>query len=80
MHIRNLGAPAAGLGGRLGCNISAAHRSGNLAQGDPQGDRSRRTLFDTRHLCRRGGSETVLGEVLGPRRKDIVLATKFSRR
>ena len=26
-----------------------------------------------------GGSETVLGEVLGNRRKDIVLATKFSK-
>ena len=26
-----------------------------------------------------GGSETVLGEVLGDRRKDIVLATKFSK-
>ena len=26
-----------------------------------------------------GGSETVLGEVLGDRRKDIVLATKYSK-
>src|ERR1041385_3474861 len=26
-----------------------------------------------------GGSETVLGELLGDRRKDIVLATKFSK-
>jgi aryl-alcohol dehydrogenase-like predicted oxidoreductase len=36
------------------------------------------TLFDT--ADRYGGpgtSETVLGEILGPRRKDIVLATKF---
>src|SRR4029077_4422699 len=27
----------------------------------------------------RGGAETILGEVLGARRKDIVLATKFGR-
>jgi len=37
------------------------------------------TLFDTADVygnC--GGSETILGQVLGPRRKDIVLATKFA--
>jgi aryl-alcohol dehydrogenase-like predicted oxidoreductase len=27
----------------------------------------------------RGNSETVLGEILGPRRKDVVLASKFAR-
>jgi len=38
------------------------------------------TLFDTADVYGgRGGSETVLGEVLGDRRKDIVLATKFSK-
>jgi aryl-alcohol dehydrogenase-like predicted oxidoreductase len=38
------------------------------------------TMFDTGDVYgRRGGSETILGEVLGPRRKDIVLATKFGR-
>jgi len=38
------------------------------------------TLFDTADIyAGRGGSETVLGEVLGPRRKDIVLATKYSK-
>lgn len=38
------------------------------------------TLFDTADIyAGRGGSETVLGEVLGNRRKDIVLATKFSK-
>lgn len=38
------------------------------------------TLFDTGDTYgRRGGSETIIGEVLGPRRKDIVLATKFGR-
>ncbi|HEX4862187.1 MAG TPA: aldo/keto reductase [Rhizomicrobium sp.] len=36
------------------------------------------TLLDTADIYgNRGGSETQLGEILGPRRKDIVLATKF---
>jgi aryl-alcohol dehydrogenase-like predicted oxidoreductase len=36
------------------------------------------TLFDTADSYgRRGGSETLLGQILGPRRKDVVLATKF---
>lgn len=36
------------------------------------------TFFDTADIYgRRGGSETILGQVLGDRRKDIVLATKF---
>jgi aryl-alcohol dehydrogenase-like predicted oxidoreductase len=36
------------------------------------------TLFDTADVYgNRGGSETCLGQLLGPRRKDIVLATKF---
>lgn len=36
------------------------------------------TLFDTADVyANRGGSETVLGETLGDRRKAIVLATKF---
>src|SRR5256885_9546820 len=36
------------------------------------------TLFDTADVYGgRGGSETVLGQILGGRRKDIVLATKF---
>lgn len=38
------------------------------------------TLFDTADIyAGRGGSETVLGEVLGNRRKDIVLATKYCK-
>ncbi|WP_407158979.1 aldo/keto reductase [Bradyrhizobium sp. STM 3557] len=38
------------------------------------------TLFDTADIyANTGGSETVLGTVLGDRRKDIVLATKFSK-
>lgn len=36
------------------------------------------TLFDTADTYGgRGGSETFLGEILGKRRKDIILATKF---
>ncbi|MSP48962.1 MAG: aldo/keto reductase [Alphaproteobacteria bacterium] len=36
------------------------------------------TLFDTADVYgNKGGSETCLGEILGARRKDIVLATKF---
>jgi aryl-alcohol dehydrogenase-like predicted oxidoreductase len=38
------------------------------------------TLFDTADIyANMGGSETVLGTVLGERRKYIVLATKFSK-
>jgi aryl-alcohol dehydrogenase-like predicted oxidoreductase len=37
------------------------------------------TLFDTADVYGgRGGSESVLGQVLGERRKDIVLASKFA--
>src|SRR5690242_3972214 len=37
------------------------------------------TLFDTADVYGGGGgSETCLGEILGERRKDIVLATKFA--
>ena len=37
------------------------------------------TLFDTADAYgNRGGSETMLGQVLGDRRRDIVLATKFA--
>lgn len=36
------------------------------------------TLFDTADIYgNKGGSETILGEVLGSRRRDIVLASKF---
>jgi len=38
------------------------------------------TLFDTADIyADMGGSETVLGTVLGDRRKDIVLATKYAK-
>jgi aryl-alcohol dehydrogenase-like predicted oxidoreductase len=35
------------------------------------------TLFDTADIYASGQSETILGRLLGPRRKDVVLATKF---
>ena len=36
------------------------------------------TLFDTADFYgQRGGSETMMGQILGDRRKDIILATKF---
>ena len=38
------------------------------------------TFFDCGDVYgRRGGAETILGEVLGPRRKDIVLVTAGRR-
>ncbi|TYK98167.1 aldo/keto reductase, partial [Streptococcus pyogenes] len=38
------------------------------------------TLFDTADIyAGMGGSETVLGTVLGDRRKDVVLATKYAK-
>ena len=58
------------LGGRLDAAGSRAvvHRALDLGI----------TLFDTADAYgNRGGSERALGEILGPRRKDIVLATKF---
>lgn len=80
MELRTLGelGPAVSLVG-LGCNnfggridLEASrrvvHRALDLGI----------TLFDTADVYGdRGGSETCLGQILGPRRKDIVLATKF---
>jgi aryl-alcohol dehydrogenase-like predicted oxidoreductase len=80
METRNLGTSglrvsAVGLGcnnfgGRIGLDESRAvvHRALDLGI----------TLFDTADTYgNRGGSEDCLGQVLGERRKDIVLATKF---
>ena len=80
MDIRNLGASglrvsAIGLGcnnfgGRIGADETKAviHKAIDLGI----------TLFDTADTYgERGGSETLMGEILGDRRKDIVLATKF---
>ncbi len=36
------------------------------------------SLFDTADIYgNRGGSETMLGKALGPRRKDVIVASKF---
>jgi len=81
LELRNLGrsglrVSAVGLGcnnfgGRIGLEESRAVVHAALDAGI--------TLFDTADAYgERGGSETALGEILGPRRKDIVLATKFA--
>lgn len=38
------------------------------------------THFDTADIYGDGSSETIIGEILGPRRKETVLATKFGKR
>src|SRR5689334_5723670 len=82
MKIRNLGGSGLRVSAvGLGCNnfgqrtdLEASrkviHRAIDLGV----------TLFDTADIyANMGGSETVLGTVLGDRRKDIVLATKYSK-
>ncbi len=81
MEMRNLGrsglrVSAIGLGcnnfgGRIDLEASRAVVHAALDAGI--------TLFDTADVYgERGGSETALGDILGPQRKDIVLATKFA--
>jgi len=82
MQIRNLGGSGLRVSAvGLGCNNfgqrtdletsrKVIHRALDLGI----------TLYDTADIyAGMGGSETVLGTVLGDRRKDIVLATKFSK-
>jgi aryl-alcohol dehydrogenase-like predicted oxidoreductase len=82
MQIRNLGGSGLRVSAvGLGCNNfgqrtdlegsrKVIHRAIDLGI----------TLFDTADIySNMGGSETVLGAVLGDRRKDIVLATKYSK-
>jgi aryl-alcohol dehydrogenase-like predicted oxidoreductase len=82
MQIRNLGGSGLRVSAvGLGCNNfgqrtdletsrQVIHRALDLGI----------TLFDTADIyAGMGGSETVLGTVLGDRRKDIVLATKYSK-
>jgi aryl-alcohol dehydrogenase-like predicted oxidoreductase len=82
MQIRNLG--------RSGLRVSAVGLGCNNFGQRTDLETSRRvihkaldlgiTLFDTADIyAGMGGSEAVLGTVLGDRRKDIVLATKFSK-
>ena len=81
MELRNLGrsglrVSAIGLGcnnfgGRIDLEASRAVVHAALDAGI--------TLFDTADVYgEKGGSETALGEILGTRRRDIVLATKFA--
>ncbi len=81
MEFRNLGqsglrVSAIGLGcnnfgGRIDLEASRAVVHAALDAGI--------TLFDTADVYgEKGGSETALGEILGPRRNDIVLASKFA--
>ncbi|WP_371421160.1 aldo/keto reductase [Tardiphaga sp.] len=82
MEIRNLG--------RSGLRVSAVGLGCNNFGQRTDLETSRKvihkaidlgiTLFDTADIyAGMGGSETVLGEVLGDRRKDIVLATKYGK-
>jgi aryl-alcohol dehydrogenase-like predicted oxidoreductase len=82
MQIRNLGGSGLRVSAvGLGCNnfgqridLEASHKV--IHRAIDLGV----TLFDTADIyAGQGRSETVLGEVLGDRRKDIVLATKFSK-
>ncbi len=80
METRTLGksGPHVSLVG-LGCNnfgwyIDLEHSRAVVHQALDAGI----TLFDTADIYGGNGtSETMLGEILGPRRKDIILATKF---
>jgi aryl-alcohol dehydrogenase-like predicted oxidoreductase len=80
MNLRKLG--------NSGLQVSAAGLGCNNFGGRIDLDASRKvidraldlgvTLFDTADSYgNRGGSESIIGEVLGTRRKDVVLATKF---
>jgi aryl-alcohol dehydrogenase-like predicted oxidoreductase len=70
LRVSLVGLGCNNFGGRIDLEASRAviHRALDLGI----------TLFDTADIYgERGGSETILGTVLGERRKDIVLATKF---
>ena len=70
LRVSTIGLGCNNFGGRIDLEASRAVVHAALDAGI--------TLFDTADVYgERGGSETALGEILGPRRKDIVLATKF---
>ena len=84
MHTRDFGKSS----GKSGLQVSLVGLGCNNFGGRTSPDQSRKviekaldlgiTLFDTADIYGEyGGSETILGEVLGARRKNIVLATKF---
>jgi len=71
LRVSSVGLGCNNFGGRIDLEASRAVVHAALDAGI--------TLFDTADVYgERGGSETALGEILGPRRKDIVLATKFA--
>jgi aryl-alcohol dehydrogenase-like predicted oxidoreductase len=70
LRVSTIGLGCNNFGGRIGLEATRAviHKAIDLGI----------TLFDTADTYgERGGSETDMGQVLGDRRKDIVLATKF---
>lgn len=70
LRVSVVGLGCNNFGGRIPVEAARAVIHAALDQGV--------TLFDTADVYGgRGGSETALGQFLGPRRKDIVLATKF---
>jgi aryl-alcohol dehydrogenase-like predicted oxidoreductase len=82
MELRNLGASGLKVSVGLGCNNLGGRldRDGTLRL-IPAAIDLGVTLFDTADsypVGKPGVSETLLGEALGARRKDIVIATKFA--
>jgi len=70
LKISRVGLGTNNFGGRLDLEGSRKVIDAAIEQGI--------TFFDTADVYgNRGGSETIIGEVLGERRKQIVLATKF---
>jgi aryl-alcohol dehydrogenase-like predicted oxidoreductase len=70
LRVSEVGLGCNNFGGRIDLEATRAVVHAAFDQGI--------TLFDTAdYYGNRGGSETLLGQVMGERRKDIVLATKF---
>lgn len=70
LHVSRVGLGCNNFGGRLDLAASRAVIDAAIEHGI--------TLFDTADVYgMRGGSEDVIGQVLGARRKQVVLATKF---
>lgn len=71
LRVSAIGLGCNNFGGRLGREETQAVLHAALDAGI--------TLLDTADAYGdRGGSETLIGELLGPRRQDVVLATKFA--
>jgi aryl-alcohol dehydrogenase-like predicted oxidoreductase len=80
MEKRNLGTSGIAVSViGLGCNNFGAMKIDASRRVVDKALEAGITLFDTADVYgNRGGSEEQLGEILGSRRKDIVLATKFA--